>query len=236
MKFKKLHLALMACGTVFCNIASAQLFIDQATFTIQSGATVTVQGDVTSNVDILGTGKVVLKGTANQNVNMNGFSIPNVEVDNTSNVTLTGNAKVAGDLLFTNGKVLLGNNTLSLASAGTITGATSAKYVVTNGTGRLLKAALGAAAFTFPIGNSTTVYNPLSVSNSGTADSIGATHPGTIPMFVAKAILGEDLIKLLTTSMKVSNKKISSTGFSISGSLKTDIFETVQLLSGLRNV
>ena len=42
-----------------------------------------------------------------------------------------------------------------------------------------------------------------------TADSIGATHPGTIPMFVAKAILGEDLIKLLTTSMKVSNKKIS---------------------------
>ena len=42
-----------------------------------------------------------------------------------------------------------------------------------------------------------------------TADSIGATHPGTIPMFVAKAVLGGDLVKLLTTSMKVSNKKIS---------------------------
>lgn len=37
-------------------------------------------------------------------------------------------------------------------------------------------------------------------------------------------------------SYAVSNKKISSTGFSTSGSLKTDIFETVQLLSGLRNV
>ena len=42
-----------------------------------------------------------------------------------------------------------------------------------------------------------------------TADNIGANHPGTIPMFVAKAVLGGDLIKLLTTSMKISNKKIS---------------------------
>ena len=42
-----------------------------------------------------------------------------------------------------------------------------------------------------------------------TADNIGASHPGTIPMFVVKAVLGGDLIKLLTTSMKVSNKKIS---------------------------
>lgn len=42
-----------------------------------------------------------------------------------------------------------------------------------------------------------------------TADSIGVSHPGTIPMFVAKAVLGGDLIKLLTTSMKVSNRKIS---------------------------
>ncbi len=42
-----------------------------------------------------------------------------------------------------------------------------------------------------------------------TADSIGTNRPGTIPIFVAKAVLGGDLIKLLTTSMKVSNKKIS---------------------------
>jgi hypothetical protein len=180
MKLKKLHLALMACGTAVCNLASAQLFIDQATFTIQSGATVTVQGDVTSNVDIQGTGKVILKGTANQNVNMNGFSIPNVEIDNTANVTLTGNAKVAGDVLFTNGKVLMGNNNLSLASAATVTNATTAKYFVTNGTGRVIKAALGSTAFTFPIGNSTTTYNPLTVANTGTADSIGARASATV--------------------------------------------------------
>ena len=42
-----------------------------------------------------------------------------------------------------------------------------------------------------------------------TADKIGVKHPGNVPVFLAKAVLGGDLIKLLTTSMKVSNKKIS---------------------------
>ena len=43
-----------------------------------------------------------------------------------------------------------------------------------------------------------------------TADQIGAKHPKSVPVFLAKAVLGGDLIKLLTTSMRVSNKKISS--------------------------
>ncbi|KAF6246959.1 nucleoside-diphosphate sugar epimerase [Nitrosopumilus sp. b3] len=42
-----------------------------------------------------------------------------------------------------------------------------------------------------------------------TADQIGVKHPGNVPTFLAKAVLGSDLVKLLTTSMKVSNKKIS---------------------------
>lgn len=42
-----------------------------------------------------------------------------------------------------------------------------------------------------------------------TADQIDAKHPGSVPTFLAKAVLGGDLIKLLTTSMKVSNQKIS---------------------------
>ncbi|MDH3192434.1 MAG: NAD(P)-dependent oxidoreductase [Nitrosopumilus sp.] len=42
-----------------------------------------------------------------------------------------------------------------------------------------------------------------------TADAIGVKHPGNVPVFLAKTVLGGDLIKLLTTSMKVSNEKIS---------------------------
>ena len=42
-----------------------------------------------------------------------------------------------------------------------------------------------------------------------TADKIGVKHPGGVPMFIAKGVLGGDLVKLLTTQMKISNQKIS---------------------------
>ncbi|UEG50210.1 hypothetical protein LK994_01815 [Ferruginibacter lapsinanis] len=168
---KNLHFVLMIAGLAFCNIASAQLYIDNAQFFIQSGATVTVQGNVTSNADIQGTGKLQLKGSSIQTVSMAGKKIPNLEIDNVSNATLSTSAEVVGDLLFTNGHLILGSNNLSIGSAGTITTPTIAKHVVTDGTGKLRKAAL-AAAFTFPVGNSTTTYNPVSITNSGTADTI----------------------------------------------------------------
>jgi len=184
MKLKKLHLALMACGIAACNLASAQLFIDQATFTIQSGATVTVQGDVTSNVDIQGTGKVILKGTSNQNVNMNGFSIPNVEIDNAANVTLTGNAKVGSSIQFTNGKVLLGSNNLIMAAAATATGGGTSKFIETNGTGQVRKElSANVTNFEVPVGAGT-VYRPAFITTNGTYSSAsvgvqvtGVAHP-----------------------------------------------------------
>ena len=174
---KKMFLIFLST-VVFTSIGLCQLNIDNATLFIQPGATVVVQGDVTSNVDIQGTGKLLLNGAANQNVNMNGFSIPNLEMDNVANVTLTGNAKIAGDLLFTNGSLLLGNNnlTMGVGPAGTITGATNARFVVTGGTGKLIKAGLASTAFTYSIGNTTTTYNPVTISNPppGVVDDIGA--------------------------------------------------------------
>ena len=42
-----------------------------------------------------------------------------------------------------------------------------------------------------------------------TADKIGKKHPGGIPMFLAKGVVGGDLVKILTTPMKISNQKVS---------------------------
>src|ERR1700730_10237803 len=88
--------------------ASSQLTIQSgATFFIQSGAVVTAQGDVTSNADIQGPGTLLMKGTALQNLNMNGFAIPNLQIDNTNNVLLGGHALIGNSLVFTNGKIQL---------------------------------------------------------------------------------------------------------------------------------
>lgn len=175
MTIRKLFLILVVAA--FTSIDStAQLVIDNATFFVQSGASVIVKGDMTSNVDIQGTGTIKLNGTTSQNLNMNGFTIPNLEIDNSNNAALTGNAKIENNLLFTNGKIVLGNFNLTMAAApnGTITNASDTRYAVTNGSGKLIKAALNGTAFTYPAGNSTATYNPVTIANpGGVADDIG---------------------------------------------------------------
>ena len=42
-----------------------------------------------------------------------------------------------------------------------------------------------------------------------TAEKIGVKNPGGVPMFLAKGVLGGELVKLLTTPMRVSNEKVS---------------------------
>ncbi len=175
MKLKKLHSAFLVTAIAICNVASAQLFIDNATFFIESGATVTVQGDVTSNVSFQGPGKILLKGTSLQNVNMNNggaatnaYTIPNLEIDNTSNVVLTGNCKVGTSLLFTNGKVQLGNFNFILDAATTVAGAADNKFLETNGTGFAQRNIGNAAASNqvLPVGAGTR-YSPVSLTHAG---------------------------------------------------------------------
>ena len=171
---RKIYSTLMIAGLMmFSKFSNAQLTIQSgAQFFIETGATVTVQGDITSNADILGTGKILLKGSANQNVNMNNFSIPKLEIDNVSNATLTGAAKIGTDLTFTNGNIILGSNNLTMASGASFITPSNAKFIVTNGSGKLIKSSLGNVAFTYPVGNSTLTYNPVTITNAGTTDDI----------------------------------------------------------------
>ena len=54
--------------------------------------------------------------------------------------------------------------------------------------------------------------NPILFSDfiNYSADSLRVKHPGSVPTFLAKAVLGGDFVKLLTTSLKTSNKKIAN--------------------------
>lgn len=170
MRRLSLCLLLAACTTSL----RAQLKIDNAVFFIGSGATVTVQGDVTSNVSIQGTGLLQLKGSSLQNVDMGGNTIPNLELDNAAHATLINtNARVGSSMTITNGRFRLGNFNLSLDPAVTaITGVNSTRFIETNGTGVLTKENLGATPFVFPVGFSGAEFNPLSIANTGTIDNI----------------------------------------------------------------
>ncbi len=186
---KKLHLVFLLIGLIACNNSFAQLYIDNATFIIQPGATVTVQGDLTSNADIQGTGKLLLKGTANQNVNMGGFSLPTLELDNTANATLTGNAKISTGILFTNGKIILGANNVTLSAIATVSGQGTGKFLETNAFGQVIKSLTADVTNNeIPVGLGTN-YRPAFITSTGTYTSanvgirvVGVADPNKPPM------------------------------------------------------
>ncbi|MCU0333697.1 MAG: hypothetical protein MUF62_01455 [Chitinophagaceae bacterium] len=145
---------LFTLGITFLALsAQGQLVVQNgATFFIDAGATVTVQGDVTANANIAGTGRLVMRGTALQNLNLNGFSVPNLEIDNASHVAMGTAGRVTNQLIMTAGKLQLGNFNLTMDAASTVTGAAAGRFVETNGTGELRRELTAAGAYTLPVG------------------------------------------------------------------------------------
>ncbi|AEW01544.1 hypothetical protein A4D02_05975 [Niastella koreensis] len=115
----------------------------------------------------------IFNGTVAQNT---GATMPAgahaLTVNNSAGVSLSA-PLTAGIVNLTNGKLLLGDNTLTDT---TITGNVPVNYIVTNGAGKL-RQPLGAIAgnILFPVGSSIASYTPVTLNNTGTADNFGVS-------------------------------------------------------------
>ena len=72
---------------------------------LQERSSITVQGDVKADENILGLGILQLNGISLQNINMNGFSIPNLKISNPNNIALSGNAAIGRSLSFSRSRI-----------------------------------------------------------------------------------------------------------------------------------
>ena len=168
---RKITFLLLTAGAFSIGNLHAQLTVSGAQLFIQSGAVITVQGDVTGNTDILGPGKILLQGSANQNVNMNGFTIPVLEINNAAGATLTGNTRIGTTLTFTAGKIKTANFNLTLSNTLAFTGAGTNKFIETTGTGQVFKElTANVSANQIPVGAGSS-YRPAFLTTSGTYSS-----------------------------------------------------------------
>lgn len=138
--------------------------------------------EVMRNLSVSGTitaaSTFAFRGSLPATVFSSGAQVPNMIVGKTGAVTsvsLASPLTVKTDLKFevAPGHLLLGNHDLTFLSAATVTGFANTKFVVTNGTGRYIRQAVGTVAKTWHIGATTTTYNPVIIDNTGTADAIG---------------------------------------------------------------
>jgi hypothetical protein len=166
--------SLLAVCLTLATATQAQLNIQSgASFFIDLGATVSVIGNVTSQSNITGSGTLQMKGTAAQSIDLGGNTIPNLQIDNASNVSMSSDATIGSNLDFVNGKLLLATASMTLADAAGISGYSSSSYLVTGGSGQVIKDNLGSTAFTFPVGFDINTYNPVTITQNGTAENLG---------------------------------------------------------------
>lgn len=167
--------------TLFCALATVSF----GQFTIESGATVTLQGAATlvlEDVDFVNQGsldaqtgsKVMFTGTSNNSLTSNGDDIYDLEISKDgADVQLLDDLTVSNSLSFgdSGNKLDIAANDLILEAAATVTGADASHYVQADGAGYMEKKYSAAGAFTYPVGDAAN-YSPLASNFTG---ALGAT-------------------------------------------------------------
>lgn len=149
------------------------------------GNTISVSGNVTNSATHSGSGAISLVGTALQTISGDGTGVfQNLTLFNTNAATAPVSTSAAitinGTLTFSNDKLLsVGANLLTLGSAASISGSSSARYIQTSGNsddGGVSKVYSAAESFTWPIGSASgSVYTPA-IINVGTATTAGTIN------------------------------------------------------------
>ncbi|TYZ10098.1 T9SS type A sorting domain-containing protein [Hymenobacter lutimineralis] len=161
------------------------------------GNTIKALGNVVNSAKHSGTGKIVLEGTANQNIGGSGAGIfGNLELNNSLGATTLAAQQIDGVLTFTNGILSIGSNLLKLTNTSSTaiagaatTAATTTRFIRTNGivadAGVEKAFASGAGSFVFPVGT-VSKFTPASfnLTSNGAAGTItvnpvNVKHPST---------------------------------------------------------
>lgn len=168
-------------GTLtFQNVTSSDGFNFGSNATLNGTLTINNGGFVDTNAPTFGSSAILnynSGGTYGQSAEWPSSNGPNnVTLSNSTTVNLAGDRTLTGTLTLTSGLVNLGSNTLTIGTAGSISGTFSASnMIVASGNGYLRKLFSANGGFTFPIGDNTSTaeYSPVIIAN------LSATYGGS---------------------------------------------------------
>lgn len=141
---------------------------------VNNAGTIILSGDYSNNGIFNSANNSFMRLTGpSQNIGgINSTTFSNLVIDGTDNKQCNISTSVAEDLKFNNNKVIIGNNNLFLFSLASITSPDSNKFVVTNGSGSLIKkSVISGVDFLFPVGDATNSYKPVTLNYSGVTDT-----------------------------------------------------------------
>ncbi len=150
-------------------------FINDASCSLSGDGTYGLQGNFMNNGNYkVGQSVLYFFGANNSTITNAGGSIYTLQIgkDQGNYVSILDNEKIVKSVLFLNDKnwVQLNNKTLTLSSKCDIGNYSNKRYFITNGNGYLKKQMVKNSPFSFPVGFDKNTYNPLVITETGTAD------------------------------------------------------------------
>jgi hypothetical protein len=146
----------------------AQLRVE-GSFSIAANGAVAVGGDLYSEADLAGDGRLVLVGASGaQRLDLRAHTVSHLEILNPSGAVLTGDVRIGRTLRFTAGQLRLGDRDLRFAPRAVTVGAGPGQCLVTDGSGAVTAEAIApGGSFRFPIGHSTAAgdFSPAEITN-----------------------------------------------------------------------
>jgi hypothetical protein len=137
------------------------------------------QGPVASTVTLTPGCTVEYYGTSPITLSTNTPTVfYNLNINNIGNVSLSSTITSCDDLIFSAGKLILGDDNFTTNK---VTGGTSGNYAVTDSSGTFKINAVTATNTFFPVGPSITKYNPVILNNSGVTDNFSVNVKDTAP-------------------------------------------------------
>jgi len=191
---KKLVLLIFAIVVNVINTNAQQMLNYGAITTITPNVFVCVEGNLINNAGgtIKNNGNILLSGNyvnnsnfvsgSNSYVKLTGAAqdvggsvtttFEKIIIGGTADKTISIPTNVNDSLIFNANHVLINNNNLTLFKNAVHSGTSNSKFVVTNGTGSLVKKAIASNIdFLFPVGDAITSYKPVTLNNTGTVDT-----------------------------------------------------------------
>ncbi len=153
---------------IFCfSSIYAQINTNGASLYIKTGTSISLSGNLSSNSNITGGGKILMNGQNEQLLDCRGNQINNIEISNPSHVKLISGIKITKSLSFLNGKIITGDNNVIFSDSTSTTGAGYGRFIETTGTGSVIKEiATNTTEYKIPVGNNN-IYRPAFITSNG---------------------------------------------------------------------
>jgi gliding motility-associated-like protein len=148
--------------------------VNDGTSTINNDGNIFLTGNFTNNANVVSgnNSNVKLEGAAQNIDGLNSTTFGNLIIDGSADKTINIQTKINNTLAFNANHIIVGNFNLVLMQNAGISGALNNKYIVTNGTGSLVRKNLPLSGDSlFPVGNAVASYKPVVLNYTGVRDT-----------------------------------------------------------------